>query len=124
MVHLRDVSLRLSGTPRSTRVPKGKAPRLHRCSSPCNGHFTRHTDGPRPRTGRRRIVVGMDQSTARAALITAFEPIMGPEVIETFDELLPNRLWREAIPAEHWQRAEVRDAVDAHSGARHHLHEK
>jgi hypothetical protein len=55
-------------------------------------------------------------------MISAFEPLMGQEVVETFDELLPNRPWREVIPAEHWQRPEVRSAVAAHGEARGHLY--
>lgn len=51
-------------------------------------------------------------------MLTALEPTLGPELIGAFDELLPCRAWRESIPAEHWRRAEVRDAVVSHSRGR------
>jgi hypothetical protein len=67
------------------------------------------------------MVAGMtDWSTARVGMLTALEPSLGPELIQVFDELLPDRPWRESIPAEHWQRAEVRDAVAAHRDPRWH----
>lgn len=70
-----------------------------------------------------RMVEDMtDWSTARAAMMTALEPTFGPELIQVFDELLPRRAWRESIPAKHWYRSEVRDAVAAHSRERRHLH--
>ena len=56
-------------------------------------------------------------------MLAALEPSFGSELIAVFDELLPDRPWRESIPAEHWYRPEVRDAVSAHSRARRHLHE-
>lgn len=55
-------------------------------------------------------------------MIAALEPKLGAELIGVFDELLPNRPWRESIPDEHWYRAEVRDAVVAHGRERRHLH--
>jgi hypothetical protein len=71
-----------------------------------------------------RIVAGMtDWSTRRTAMLTALESSMGAELIGVFDELLPDRPWRESIPAEHWYRADVRDAVAAHSRERRHLQE-
>lgn len=70
------------------------------------------------------MVAGMtDRSTVRAAMLTALEPSLGPELIEVFDDLLPDWPWRESIPADHWHRAEVRDAVVVHSRERRHLHE-
>lgn len=64
-----------------------------------------------------------DWSTARVSMIEAFEPILGPELIPAFDELVPARPWRESIPAEHWYRTQVRDAVAAHASGRRHLHD-
>lgn len=70
------------------------------------------------------MVAGMtDWSTARTAMMTALEPSLGPELLRVFDELLPVRPWRESIPAEHWHRADVRDAVSAHSRERRQLHQ-
>ena len=57
-------------------------------------------------------------------MLTALEPSLGAELVRAFDEMLPNQRWREAIPAEHWRRPEVRDAMAAHSVGRRHLHEK
>jgi hypothetical protein len=56
-------------------------------------------------------------------MLAALEPSLGPELTAVFDELLPDQPWREAIPAEHWERAEVRRAVAAHSRDRRSLHE-
>jgi hypothetical protein len=64
-----------------------------------------------------------DWTTARAAMLAALEPSMGPELIEVFDELLPDQRWRDTIPLQHWARPEVREAVAAHSPDRRHLHE-
>lgn len=57
-------------------------------------------------------------------MLTALEPSLGEEMIRVFDELLPKRPWREAIPAEHWCRAEVRGAVATNFLERRHLHGK
>jgi hypothetical protein len=62
-------------------------------------------------------------TTARAATLTALEPSLGPELIEVFDELLPDRRWRDSIRIEQWERPDVREAVAAHSKDRRHLHE-
>lgn len=63
-----------------------------------------------------------DTSTARAAMIAAFAPLLGPDVADTFDELLPDPRWREVIPTDYWQRPAVRAAVAAHAEARGHLY--
>lgn len=63
-----------------------------------------------------------DWAAARGSTVAALEPTLGAELVGVFDELLPDRPWREAIPAEHWRRAEVRAAVAAHERARRHLH--
>lgn len=57
-------------------------------------------------------------------MLAALEPTLGAHLTEVFDELLPKQRWREAIPAEHRRRPEVRTAVEAHSPARRHLHDK
>lgn len=62
-------------------------------------------------------------STARMEMLAALEPTLGSDLIQVFDELLPDHPWRDAIPAEHWFREEVRAAVAAHGPARRHLHE-
>ena len=59
---------------------------------------------------------------ARDAMLTVFEPSLGPELVVVFDGLLPDRRWREAIPAEQWRRPEVRDAITAQGPDRRHLH--
>jgi hypothetical protein len=64
-----------------------------------------------------------DGTTARVAMLAALEPSLGPELLEVFDELLPDRRWRDAIRIEQWDRSDVRQAVAAHSQARRHLHE-
>ena len=57
-------------------------------------------------------------------MLTALEPSLGAELVRVFDEMLPSQRWREAIPAEHWLRPEVRDAMAAQSLGRRHLHAK
>jgi hypothetical protein len=64
-----------------------------------------------------------DGTTARAAMLAALEPSLGPELIKVFDELLPDQRWRDAIRIEQWTRPEVQAAVAAHSPNRRHLHE-
>lgn len=65
-----------------------------------------------------------DWPAARAALLTALEPALGAELVRAFDEMLPNQRWREVIPAEHWRRPEIREAMAANSVGRRHLHQK
>ena len=55
-------------------------------------------------------------------MMTALAPSLGTELIPVFDELLPARPWRESIAAEHWYRADVREAVSAHGQERRNLH--
>jgi len=57
-------------------------------------------------------------------MLTALEPGLGAELVRAFDEMLPKQPWRETIPAEHWRRPEVRQAMALHSVGRRHLHEK
>ena len=65
-----------------------------------------------------------DWMAARSAMLTALEPALGAELVRVFDEMLPNERWRETIPAEQWQRPEVRDAMAANSVGRRRAHRK
>lgn len=57
-------------------------------------------------------------------MLAALEPTLGDHLTAVFDELLPKRMWREAISADEWLRPEVRTVVATHGPARRHLHDK
>ncbi len=64
-----------------------------------------------------------DERSARAAMLEALEPQLGPELIRVFDELLPKKPWGTTIPAEHWHRVEVRAVVANYEAKRRDLHD-
>jgi hypothetical protein len=56
-------------------------------------------------------------------MLAALESRAGEEVAEAMAALLPSQPWREVVPAHHWLRPEVVDAVAASARPRFALHE-